>query len=376
MFLRSRKVYDTFPNTTLTVKAIPTLTTTTDLKPFEQIDIYLRFVDKNDDPLYEKSRKVLFDLTTFFPLALLLIIFQVINISKLSEKSHKTIAMLIIFAVNYFLLILSVVWIILFTLFHGIEYFKAYIHKRIFHSTTSVLKRILFKQIQDSILIIITVSIGFTALFYALETNCKYSERCKKENITNFVQLYFGYIILLVIPTYFKSINRYIAILNWFILTAFTVAVLCLTELYSNIIDIIPITILCLVTFISIYEHQRSNMMLFITHKEAILTEKRKSLNIAQKSNIIERKLNLALVHQMLPPKVVEAIRHGKQVTPESFEEVTIFFSDVVGFTNICAQVAPIEVVQMLNELYTVMDYCTSHFPLYKVETIGDAYMV
>jgi hypothetical protein len=32
--------------------------------------------------------------------------------------------------------------------------------------------------------------------------------------------------------------------------------------------------------------------------------------------------------------------------------------------------------VRMLNDLYTVMDYCTSLFPLYKVETIGDAYMV
>lgn len=55
---------------------------------------------------------------------------------------------------------------------------------------------------------------------------------------------------------------------------------------------------------------------------------------------------------------------------------MTIFFSDVVGFTNICAAVTPIEVVRMLNDLYTVMDYCTSLFPLYKVETIGDAYMV
>lgn len=55
---------------------------------------------------------------------------------------------------------------------------------------------------------------------------------------------------------------------------------------------------------------------------------------------------------------------------------MTIFFSDVVGFTNICSAVPPEKVVKMLNDLYTVMDYCTSLFPLYKVETIGDAYMV
>jgi guanylate cyclase 2F len=63
-------------------------------------------------------------------------------------------------------------------------------------------------------------------------------------------------------------------------------------------------------------------------------------------------------------------------VEPEEFPEVTIFFSDVEGFTTICSKVSPVEVVRMLNNLYTVMDYCTSLFPLYKVETIGDAYMV
>lgn len=40
------------------------------------------------------------------------------------------------------------------------------------------------------------------------------------------------------------------------------------------------------------------------------------------------------------------------------------------------ASVKPIHVVDLLNRLYTVMDYCASLFPLYKVETIGDAYMV
>ena len=81
-------------------------------------------------------------------------------------------------------------------------------------------------------------------------------------------------------------------------------------------------------------------------------------------------------MHQILPRKVAEQLIAGQTVQPESFEQVTIFFSDVEGFTKICAAVSPIQVVRMLNELYTVMDYCTSLFPLYKVETIGDAYMV
>jgi len=86
--------------------------------------------------------------------------------------------------------------------------------------------------------------------------------------------------------------------------------------------------------------------------------------------------LDQALVRQMLPRKVCLPLRQGKPVPPEAFSDVAIFFSDVVGFTSISAGVAPIRVLQLLNTLFTVMDYCCSLFPLYKVETIGDAYMV
>lgn len=86
--------------------------------------------------------------------------------------------------------------------------------------------------------------------------------------------------------------------------------------------------------------------------------------------------LDQALVRQILPPRVCLPLRHGRPVPPEAFSGVGIFFSDVVGFTTISAGVEPIKVVQLLNSLFTVMDYCCSLFPLYKVETIGDAYMV
>ena len=86
--------------------------------------------------------------------------------------------------------------------------------------------------------------------------------------------------------------------------------------------------------------------------------------------------LDQALVRQMLPRKVCVPLRQGKKVPPEAFQGVSIFFSDVVGFTKISAEVEPLVVHELLNTLFTVMDYCTALFPLYKVETIGDAYMV
>ncbi|KAL4690985.1 hypothetical protein H8959_013946 [Pygathrix nigripes] len=58
------------------------------------------------------------------------------------------------------------------------------------------------------------------------------------------------------------------------------------------------------------------------------------------------------------------------------FKNCTILFSDVVTFTDICAACEPIQIVNMLNSMYSKFDRLTSVHTVYKVETIGDAYMV
>lgn len=78
------------------------------------------------------------------------------------------------------------------------------------------------------------------------------------------------------------------------------------------------------------------------------------------------------LLESLLPSHAAADLRKGKLVKPMVHDNVTFFFSDIVSFTNICDQIHPWQVIEMLNRLYCVMDFLAVKFGLFKVETIGD----
>ncbi|XP_060531706.1 head-specific guanylate cyclase isoform X1 [Cylas formicarius] len=89
-----------------------------------------------------------------------------------------------------------------------------------------------------------------------------------------------------------------------------------------------------------------------------------------------EREKNVSLLHLIFPPDIAKRLWLGETIEAKTHEDVTMLFSDIVGFTSICSTATPMMVINMLQELYNQFDVFCGQLDVYKVETIGDAYCV
>ncbi len=89
-----------------------------------------------------------------------------------------------------------------------------------------------------------------------------------------------------------------------------------------------------------------------------------------------ERERSERLLANILPRAISTRLSRDEHPIADQFEDVTVLFADVVGFTPFAASRRPAEVVNLLNEMFFAFDDMVERRGLEKIKTIGDAYMV
>ncbi len=102
--------------------------------------------------------------------------------------------------------------------------------------------------------------------------------------------------------------------------------------------------------------------------------EDRVEIRTAKLSQEKERSEQLLL--NILPAEIADRLMRTNESPAEHFEEATILFADIVGFTSLSARMDPLQLVAGLNQIFSAFDHLTEKYELEKIKTIGDAYMV
>jgi class 3 adenylate cyclase len=88
-----------------------------------------------------------------------------------------------------------------------------------------------------------------------------------------------------------------------------------------------------------------------------------------------ERRKSEKLLLNILPKKVIKELKEKGITSPEIFKDVTVLFSDIVGFTDISTKLPVDTLIAELNEIFTMFDFIIENHSCERIKTIGDAYL-
>jgi class 3 adenylate cyclase len=108
---------------------------------------------------------------------------------------------------------------------------------------------------------------------------------------------------------------------------------------------------------------------------EATVAERTVEIRQQRDEIQVQERKSHSLLLNILPAKVADELKATGAVQPVGFDDVTVCFTDFVGFTLSSEKMAPGRLVEALNEYFTAFDEIITRYGLEKLKTIGDSYM-
>ncbi|KAI6179793.1 Guanylate cyclase [Aphelenchoides besseyi] len=107
----------------------------------------------------------------------------------------------------------------------------------------------------------------------------------------------------------------------------------------------------------SLMENNAADLEQDVQNRQAELMEEKRKADI--------------ILYRMMPKHAADKLKQGQIVDPEVYSSCTIFFSDIVSFTVLASKSSPLQIINFLNDVYSLADDIIGAHDAYKVETIG-----
>ena len=95
----------------------------------------------------------------------------------------------------------------------------------------------------------------------------------------------------------------------------------------------------------------------------------------AEQKNMYQEKSDTLLLN-ILPKEIAAILKNEERTIADHYDEASVLFADMVGFTPLAAKLPPVEMVELLNEVFSFFDSLLDKYGVEKIRTIGDSYMV